>query len=166
MLNDLAQKTLAEIARILLAQGQTLGLAESCTGGLISAWVTSLPGSSGWYKGGVVSYANEVKTALLNVPEEVLAARGAVSEAVARRMAEGALTALETDYSLAVTGIAGPDGGTPEKPVGTVWLAWGATGRSLARLYHFQGDRREIRAQAAQSALSGLLELLKTDPLR
>lgn len=153
---------LEELARLLSTRGETLGTAESCTGGLISAWLTSLPGSSAWFKGGVVSYANEVKSSLLGVPEELLAAHGAVSEAVAIAMAAGAIKALGVTHSLAVTGIAGPDGGTPEKPVGTVWLAWSVAGKTFAEHCLFAGNRSAIRAQAAAKALSGLLNTLET----
>ena len=152
---------LEELARLLPARGQTLGTAESCTGGLISALITSLPGSSGWFKGGVVSYANEIKSSLLGVPEELLTARGAVSEACALAMAVGAIKALKVEHSLAVTGIAGPDGGTPEKPVGTVWLAWSVGEKTFAKHCLFAGNRDEIRTQTAIKALSGLLNMLK-----
>lgn len=151
---------LEELANLLLARGETLGTAESCTGGLISAWLTSLPGSSNWFTGGVVSYANEIKTSLLGVPANLLAAHGAVSEAVAVAMAEGAVKALKVDHSLAVTGIAGPGGGTPDKPVGTVWLAWSVHGQTTAKRCLFKGGRAEIRGQAAKQALSMLLPLL------
>ena len=153
---------LEDLARLLLARGETLGTAESCTGGLISALITSLPGSSRWFTGGVVSYANEVKTGLLGVPGEIIAAYGAVSEACALAMVSGAIKALQTDHSLAVTGIAGPDGGSPDKPVGTVWLAWSVAGRATAKSFFFTGDRSEIRTQAAMAAISGLLERLNS----
>ena len=151
---------LENLARLLLARGETLSTAESCTGGLISALITSLPGSSAWFTGGVVSYANEVKTGLLNVPEEIIATHGAVSEACALAMASGAAKALHTTHSLAVTGIAGPDGGSPDKPVGTVWLAWSVAGQTTAEHRLFAGGRAQIRAQAAAAAISGLLERL------
>ncbi len=153
---------LEQLAGLLLARGETVGTAESCTGGLISAWLTSLPGSSNWFKGGVVSYANEIKTFLLGVPENLLVAHGAVSEAVASAMAEGAARALKVNHSLAVTGIAGPDGGAPDKPVGTVWLAWSVRGQITAERRLFKGGRDEIRTQAANQALSVLLALLRS----
>lgn len=153
-------KSLDDMAQLLLARGETLSAAESCTSGLICAALTSLPGSSGWFKGGIIAYANEIKAALLGVPEELIAAHGAVSEAVALAMAGGACAALRTSHSLAVTGIAGPDGGTPEKPVGTVWLAWSVAGRLFAEQRLFTGHRAEIRSLAAQRALTGLLERL------
>ena len=152
---------LEELARLLTARGETLGTAESCTGGLISALITSLPGSSRWFKGGVISYANEIKSSLLGVPEELLLRHGAVSEACALAMTAGAIKMLGVDHSLAVTGIAGPDGGTLEKPVGTVWLAWSVAGQTAAAHCLYTGNRAEVRAQAAAKALSGLLDMLK-----
>ena len=152
---------LENLARLLLARGEILSTAESCTGGLISALITSLPGSSAWFTGGVVSYANEVKTGLLNVPEEIIAIHGAVSEACALAMASGAAKALHTTHCLAVTGIAGPGGGSPDKPVGTVWLAWCVAGQATARRFLFTGDRAAVRDQAAQAALEELVRLLR-----
>ena len=151
---------LEKLACLLFARGETLSTAESCTGGLISALITSLPGSSGWFTGGVVSYANEIKTGLLGVPEEIIAAYGAVSEPCALAMASGAAKILSTTHSLAVTGIAGPDGGSPGKPVGTVWLAWSVAGRTTAKRCLFAGDRAQVRSQAAAAAMAGLLERL------
>ena len=151
----------APLARLLLARGETLGTAESCTGGLIAALITSLPGSSAWFKGGITAYANEIKTALLGVPEDVLATHGAVSEATALAMAQGAIKNLRVSHSLAVTGIAGPDGGSPDKPVGTVWLAWCVAGQATARRFLFTGDRAAVRDQAAQAALEELVRLLR-----
>ena len=152
---------LKELARLLLVKGETLGTAESCTGGLIAALLTSLPGSSGWFKGGITAYANDIKTSLLGVPEDMLAAHGAVSEAVAMAMAQGAANALHVSHSLAVTGIAGPEGGSPDKPVGTVWLGFCAAGEVSARHCRFAGDRDQVREQAAGEALRELLRLLK-----
>ena len=152
---------LAPLAGLLLTRGETLGTAESCTGGLIAALITSLPGSSAWFKGGITAYANEIKTALLGVPEDVLATHGAVSEATALAMAQGAIKNLRVSHSLAVTGIAGPDGGSPDKPVGTVWLAWCVAGQATARRFLFTGDRAAVRDQAAQAALEELVRLLR-----
>ncbi|HAL92724.1 MAG TPA: hypothetical protein DCM68_06845, partial [Verrucomicrobia bacterium] len=112
------QALLKKIAAALLARHQTLATAESCTGGLVGAALTSLPGSSAWYFGGIVAYSNALKPRLLGVPAETLAAHGAVSPETARAMAEGARKKCKADFALSVTGIAGPDGGTPEKPVG------------------------------------------------
>ncbi len=152
---------LEDLASLLLTRGETLGTAESCTGGLIAALITSLPGSSAWFKGGITAYANELKTALLGVPEDMLATHGAVSEATALAMARGTVKALHVSHSLAVTGIAGPDGGTKDKPVGTVWLAWCVAGQATARRCLFEGDRAGVRTQAAETALRELARLLR-----
>ena len=152
---------LAPLAGLLLTRGETLGTAESCTGGLIAALITSLPGSSAWFKGGITAYANEIKTALLGVPEDVLATHGAVSEATALAMAQGAIKNLRVSHSLAVTGIAGPDGGSPDKPVGTVWLAWCVQGQVHSRVHHFPGDRAAVRAQTTTLALQHLVTILQ-----
>ena len=130
-----------------------LGVAESCTGGMVAERVTSIPGSSDTFIGGVVAYADVIKTAALKVPLETLAAHGAVSEATVRAMAEGAQRLFSVDSGLAVTGIAGPGGGTPEKPVGTVWLAARVHTDTRVVQRVFPGDRDEIRRRAAQAAL-------------
>lgn len=143
----------------LRGQGKTLATAESCTGGLIGKRVTEIAGASDVYLGGVVAYANAVKEAQLGVRRETLVGDGAVSEAVAREMAEGVATALGADAGVAVTGVAGPGGGTPEKPVGTVWHAATLGGRTVSRLETFPGDRRSVRERAAQAALFLLLRL-------
>lgn len=151
------------LAQRMLASGRTVVTAESCTGGWIGKVCTDLPGSSRWYLGGVVSYANETKTGLLGVEAGLLQAHGAVSEPVARSMARGALEQLGGDLSVAVSGIAGPDGGTPDKPVGTVWIAWarrlpGGEHDVDAACERFAGDRDEVRRWTVQRALAGLLE--------
>jgi nicotinamide-nucleotide amidase len=133
--------------------GLSLGAAESCTGGLVGGRLTEIPGSSDVFIGGVVCYANRLKTELLDVPAELIEQFGAVSEEVVRAMAEGARRRLAVDLALAVTGIAGPSGGTPEKPVGTVWFGVASPGRTDARRVVFLGSRREIRERAAQTAL-------------
>ncbi len=154
----------ADLAAVVLdqlrARGATVAVAESCTGGLVGARLTAVPGASSVFVGGEVAYADTVKVARLAVPAELLAAHGAVSEPVARAMAAGARAAFGTAAALGVTGIAGPGGGTPEKPVGTVWLAaqWGDAARA-ARVV-FGGERDEIRARAAQGALNLLRRLL------
>src|SRR5690606_25364824 len=114
----------ADVGRALVRAGRALATAESCTGGWVGQVVTSVPGSSAWYDRGFVTYSNAAKTEMLGVPERLLAEHGAVSEAVVCAMAEGALRASRAQVTLAVTGIAGPDGGTAEKPVGTVWFGW------------------------------------------
>lgn len=151
---------LEQVAHILRARGETLGTAESCTGGLASVWLTNLPGSSKWFKGGVITYANELKTRFLGVSEEILREHGAVSEESAKAMAKGAILALQVTHSIAITGIAGPSGGSEEKPVGTVWLGASINGEIHAKRFLFPGDRAEIRARAAQTALLWLLSLL------
>ena len=150
------------VAGALLASGRQLVTAESCTGGWIAKVCTDLPGSSRWFRGGVVAYSNELKAGLLGVRPETLSREGAVSEAVVREMALGALERLDGDVAVAVSGIAGPDGGTPDKPVGTVWVAWAvrdpAGSRVRADEARFGGDRERIRRLAAHRALAGLLE--------
>ncbi len=147
------------VGGLLAGRGRTLVTAESCTGGLLAERITRVPGSSGWFPGGVVSYSNDLKRRLLGVPEELLAAHGAVSEPVARAMAEGAREHLGGDYGIGVTGVAGPSGGSEEKPVGTVHLALAgpaAEGDGLAtthRRVRFLGDRLRIRGLTAQLAL-------------
>lgn len=138
-------------------KGLTIATAESCTGGLIASALTDIPGASRVFTHGFVTYANAAKTQMLGVPEALLASYGAVCEAVARAMAEGAKARAGADYAISTTGIAGPDGGTAEKPVGTVWF--GVAGPSGTQAYHqlFQGDRASIRAQAVMFALA-LLE--------
>ena len=150
------------LAQHLLASDRTVVTAESCTGGWIGKVCTDLPGSSRWYLGGVVSYANAAKSGLLGVDAALLQAHGAVSEPVVRAMAQGALEHLGGDLSVAVSGIAGPDGGTADKPVGTVWIAWarrlpGDVCDVDAACERLSGDRDEIRRWAVQRALDGLL---------
>jgi nicotinamide-nucleotide amidase len=144
----------------LRARAERLAVGESCTGGLLAARLTAVPGASAVFVGGVVAYIDDVKTALLAVPAEILEAHGAVSEETVRALAEGAQRRFEVQAALAVTGIAGPSGGTPEKPVGTVWVAarHGAETRVVKRV--FPGDRGEIRARSAQAALDLLRRLL------
>jgi len=145
------------LARDLKVAGHSLATAESCTGGWIAQVLTSIPGSSRWFERGFVTYSNLSKRELLGVRTETLARFGAVSEQTARAMAEGALTHSHADLALAVTGIAGPDGGTPEKPVGTVCLAWAQRQRAThSTTRHFSGDRQEIRRQSVAAAIEGL----------
>ena len=144
----------------LMARNMLLGTAESCTGGLISALCTEVAGSSRWFAGGVVSYANSVKSGLLGVDPALLAAHGAVSGPVVEAMSRGALDALGVDVSLAVSGVAGPDGGSADKPVGTVWIAAGLSARIVARRHLFSGNRGDVRFAAALAALEAVAELL------
>jgi nicotinamide-nucleotide amidase len=150
--------TLEAVAGRLLAERRaTLVTAESCTGGLVAERITRVPGSSEWFLGGVVAYANALKTALLGVAEALIAEHGAVSEPVARAMAEGARRRLGADWAIAVTGVAGPGGGTEEKPVGTVDLAWaGPDGETGHRRIRVPGTRDRVRKLSAQAALEGL----------
>lgn len=153
-----------DLAAVVLARaraaGLTLATAESCTGGMVGARITSVPGSSESYVGGVVAYDNRLKRHLLQVPADLLDAHGAVSEPVAVAMAEGAQRALGADVAVSVTGIAGPDGGTEEKPVGTVWLAVAGPQGSTARKLRLFGDREEVRLRATEHALLDLLRAL------
>lgn len=149
----------AELGRALLAKGWHVTVAESCTGGLVAAAITAVAGSSDWFDVGYVTYSNGAKTALLGVPEAVLVAHGAVSEQTARAMAAGALAKSGADLAVAITGIAGPAGGTPGKPVGTVCFAWAAKGRAVeATTHRFDGDRAAVREASASFALRGLVE--------
>jgi len=141
------------VSRLLAARRGTVAVAESCTGGLLGAALTDVPGSSAWFRGGLVCYANELKTSLAGVPRELLAAHGAVSEPVARAMAAGARKACAADFGLGVTGVAGPDGGTPEKPVGTVHIALDDGGPGRAVKLDWPGDRDLIRRRAVTVAL-------------
>jgi len=150
-------KTLAE--RLLRKQWM-LATAESCTGGMIAARCTDLPGSSAWFERGFMTYSNEAKTELLGVPADLILKDGAVSESVARAMALGACYRSNAQVGVAVTGIAGPTGGSAEKPVGTVWLAWCFDGIAQAEMQLFSGDRAQIRQATVQSALEGLLKRL------
>ncbi len=130
---------------------------ESCTGGGLAFAITSVPGSSEWFEQGLVTYSNASKTRLLHIPSALIEKEGAVSESVARLMAENALDGHDKLIALSVTGIAGPDGGTSEKPVGTVWIAHAGLGETITQLHHFSGDRQSIREQAIIAALTLLL---------
>lgn len=153
------------VGSLLAAGGCSIATAESCTGGLLAERLTRVPGSSGWFPGGVIAYSNAQKVDLLGVTESDLATHGAVSEVVARALAEGARRRFGTDFGVGVTGVAGPTGGTPEKPVGTVHLAVAAPSGSRHRSLRLLGDRERVRWQATQAALEmirrSLLELGK-----
>ena len=138
-----------------------LTTAESCTGGWIAQEITAVPGSSEWFEYGFITYANRAKQELLGVPSTILTQHGAVSEATVRAMAIGALARSAAQFSIAVSGIAGPGGGSPTKPVGTVWLAWAAAQSQVrAREYHFSGDRQAVRHAAVAEGLQGLLDFV------
>ena len=138
-----------------------LATAESCSGGLIAARCTDLAGSSQWFERGFVTYSNAAKTELLGVDAALIDQHGAVSEPVARAMAEGALRHAKAQVAVAVTGIAGPSGGSADKSVGTVWLAWATPEGVDAELQHFAGDRAAVRSATAEQALRGLVQRLQ-----
>ncbi len=153
------------LAQLLLARGWKLALAESCTGGLVCATLTELPGSSEWFERGYITYSNQAKTECLGVPAGLIESRGAVSEAVAKAMAQGAQRNAGANIGVSITGIAGSAGGTTEKPVGTVCFGWtipNAAGEPVTTCETklFSGDRQAIRQQATEHALVGLLQLL------
>ena len=148
------------LAAILMQQNRMLATAESCTGGLIAAACTDLAGSSQWFERGFVTYSNAAKTELLGVPADLIARHGAVSEPVARAMAEGAVARSHAQVSVAVTGVAGPSGGSPDKPVGTVWLGWCVAGHTTTECRHFSGDRAAVRQATVAHALARLVQLL------
>jgi nicotinamide-nucleotide amidase len=157
-----------DVANRFYAQEIMLATAESCTGGWIAQVVTSIPGSSNWFDSGFVTYSNAAKRRLLAVPGALLAEHGpgAVSEAVVKAMAAGAIANSAADVAVATSGIAGPDGGTEDKPVGTVWIGWAhRDGRCRARLHHFEGDRYSVRLRTVEQALKGILDLLDTTML-
>ena len=156
-----------QLAIRLRERGLMMATAESCTGGLIAGACTDLSGSSEWFERGMVSYSNAAKTALLGVPATLIETEGAVSEAVARAMASGALTHSDAQCAVAVTGIAGPTGGSAEKPVGTVWFAWATPQGVFSERQHFSGDRSTVRQATVVHALTGLLARLDSsdDPL-
>ena len=166
------QSLTEQLAEVLQQHGWMLASAESCTGGLIAARCTDLPGSSNWFERGFVTYSNEAKHDMLGVDSALIAEHGAVSEAVAQAMALGAMRRSHAQVTLAVTGVAGPTGGSADKPVGTVWFAWATpsdTGPTLGaetawvktELMHFSGDRAAVREASAQHALKTLLDLLQ-----
>ena len=149
-----------QLASTLLARGWTMATAESCTGGMIAARCTDLSGSSQWFERGFVTYSNAAKSELLGVPADLIAQHGAVSEPVARAMAGGAVRHAHAQVSVAVTGIAGPTGGSADKPVGTVWFAWCVNEQLSSERRVFDGDRAAIREATVVHALQGLLKRL------
>ena len=148
------------LAQALQARGWMLATAESCTGGMIAAACTDLSGSSNWFERGFVSYSNAAKTELLGVDPALIAQHGAVSELVARAMAFGAVRRSKAQVSVAVTGVAGPTGGSPQKPVGTVWFGFQVDGQLTSETHRFDGDRATVRAATVEHALQRLLQLL------
>ena len=149
------------LAELLQAKRWMLATAESCTGGMISAACTDLAGSSHWFERGFVSYSNDAKTELLGVDAGLIEQHGAVSEAVARAMAAGAISHSKAQVAVAVTGVAGPTGGTRTKPVGTVWFGWSVGGALTTEMIRFDGDRAAVRSATVQHALRRLVELLR-----
>jgi len=148
-----------KLGRALQVRGRRLAVAESCTGGWIAKTLTDIAGSSQWFEGGVVAYSNAAKTELLGVPADVLAAHGAVSEETTRAMADGARRRFAADLAVAVSGIAGPGGGTQDKPIGTVHFAWAAPNGVVAARRVFAGSRESVRRQTVALALERLIEL-------
>jgi len=157
-------ETLARrLGAALAARGWHVATAESCTGGWIAKTITDVAGSSNWFGTGWVTYSDEAKTALLGVPAEVIAAQGAVSEAVVRAMAESARRNARAELTVAVSGVAGPGGGTATKPVGLVWFAWASPGGVVTERWNFSGDREAVRRRTVAHALRRLVELAGGD---
>jgi len=148
------------VGKLLREKGLTLAVAESCTGGLLGMRLTEVPGSSDYFRGGVIAYSNAVKEAVLGVPRAILEEKGAVSPECARAMAEGARRLLGADLALAITGIAGPTGGTPEKPVGLVYIALAHPGGVEVERHEFRGSRQGVRWSASEAALALLWRFL------
>ena len=155
-----SQLTVGLLADVLVKKHWQLATAESCTGGLIAAACTDLAGSSDWFERGFVTYSNAAKTELLGVAPQLIEQYGAVSEAVVRAMAAGALTHSQAQVAVAVTGIAGPGGGSAAKPVGTVWLGWATPAGITSEVQHFGGDRAAVRTATVHHALTRLVTLL------
>lgn len=150
-----------KIGTILQERHLTIASAESCTGGLVAKRITDVSGSSAYFIAGLVTYSNKAKTKFLSVPDEIIAQNGAVSEPVAERMAKGVCDAAGVDIGLSITGIAGPTGGSPEKPVGTVFIALAAEKKAWVKKFLFSGGRRQIRESSSEEALAMLLDYLE-----
>lgn len=161
LIDEDSQGLAASLAEILLDKSLQLATAESCTGGLIAATCTALAGSSQWFERGFVTYSNEAKTESLGVDAALIAAHGAVSEPVARAMAFGAVRHSAAQVGVAVTGVAGPTGGSMEKPVGTVWFGFMVQGQLRSEVRHFDGDRAAVRAATVRHALQRLIDALR-----
>lgn len=164
----MADRLTASAARLLgaalSASGKTLAVAESCTGGLLGGAITSIPGSSRYFSGGVLAYGNPAKISLLAVPPRLIAARGAVSREVALSMADGVLSLFRAELAIAVTGVAGPGGGSRGKPVGTVWVAVVAPGGvRYAHRFRFPGGREAVRRETVRAALGAALDVLRSE---
>ncbi|MCX4186242.1 CinA family protein [Methylophaga sp. OBS4] len=153
------QQISLKLAELLIEKKLKLVTAESCTGGWVAKCCTDIPGSSAWFERGFVTYSNEAKQTDLGVAEATLIKTGAVSLATVEEMAFGALSRSNADISVAITGIAGPDGGSESKPVGTVWIGWAGKNKSVHSIcYHFKGNRESIRRQAVLAALEGVIK--------
>ena len=164
-LDDAQMRLAAELGRQLLARRWRVATAESCTGGLVAGAITAIAGSSDWFERGFVTYSNAAKHEMLGVPAELIDKHGAVSEPVAGAMAAGAVANSAADCALAVTGVAGPGGGTSAKPVGMVCFGWVARGSQRTATLHLPGDRAAVRDASVDAALAGLLELVGEVPL-
>lgn len=158
------QHAVARLSHVLLQKQWLLASAESCTGGMVAAACTDLAGSSAWFERGFVTYSNAAKTQQLGVDAALITQHGAVSEAVVSAMAQGALLYSKAHVALAITGVAGPAGGTLDKPVGTVWFAWATPLGLHSELRHFEGDRAAVRQASALHSLLGLLSLIESSP--
>ena len=159
-LRDLA----GQLGECMTSKGMKLASAESCTGGWLAKIITDIPGSSAWFVGSVVSYSNEAKQSLLGVSADTLAEFGAVSGDTVLEMSDGLFAQTDADVAVSISGIAGPDGGSDDKPVGLVWLSWGKRDKSVfANAFNFDGDREEVRRQSIKQALENLLDLLVCD---
>ena len=159
-MDDITQLAATLGQRLLETQAQ-VSTAESCTGGGIAEAITRIPGSSTWFEAGYVTYSNRQKTQQLNVPEQLFSRFGAVSREVVEAMARGAQANSTARFSVAVSGVAGPDGGSAEKPVGTVWICWGAAEQLIAERFQFAGDRDAVRRQTVKAALEGLIRFTR-----
>jgi len=157
----LISRAVSELGECLRVEDNLLATAESCTGGLLASTLTDTPGSSEWFAGSVIAYSNEVKSRLLGVKPEIIETNGAVSRRVVLAMAEGVLKAVGANVSVAISGIAGPGGGTQDKPVGTIWMAWAWPSGSRAKLYQFTGTREAIKEQSVMAAINGLLSVVR-----
>ena len=149
----------SHLAHDLISTQTTLATAESCTGGLIAHTLTNVPGSSLWFKGGVIAYANEAKTSFLGVPAALIKTHGAVSAPVAKAMAQGARKRFMTDFAIATTGIAGPTGGSPAKPVGLVYIAIASAKKTIVKKFIFKGTRLSFKTQTLKKALNSFINL-------
>lgn len=160
MCSEILQRV-TRLSAELLRKQQKVCAAESCTGGLIAKTFTDLAGSSDWFERGFVTYSNAAKSEMLGVPASVIEDYGAVSEAVANAMASGALRHSDADFAVAVTGVAGPGGGSDEKPVGTVWIAAASAEQLVSKRHQFDGDRQAVREATLQAALTALIDLVE-----